>query len=64
MYGPVIWKAFIGLGPVGGAFDPGVLLVLEALLRTRSSIVSGTASLINFDSINPSEQIQTSSRVM
>lgn len=41
---------------MGGALDPGVRFVFEALFNTRSSIVSGTASLISLESINPSVQ--------
>lgn len=51
----VIWNALIGLGPLGGA--PGTALGDLDLLRTRSSIVSGTASLMSFDSTSPSDPL-------
>lgn len=56
----VIWKALMGLGPVAGAEGAaraeGVRLCLfeDGLLSTRSSIVSGTESLISLDRTSPS----------
>lgn len=55
----VIWKALIGFGAVEmgvpEAGRPGVRRAFEvALLRTRSSIVSGTESLMSFERIKPS----------
>lgn len=46
----VIWKAFRGR-----AFPPA--LGTEGLFRTRSSMVSGTESLINLQSTRPSNQL-------
>lgn len=56
----VIWKALMGLGPVAGeeveTVVEGVRLCEEdfGLFKTRSSIVSGTASLISLERTSPS----------